>query len=499
MSESNLDALDAYENTEKQTRKRQIYLISGIAMLIVVALYYGFMMGEESPQKPKVNPSLSETQQRLNQPAANVPAAQMWMAQSGNKLDKLEEENDKLRKEQVKQSETFRGQLDKQNQLLADMQARLEANLEAVKLVEGRSAQSDQTTTTTPNQQPFNRNTAAQPITVQNTYANPQNSTARPPVNANQYPPGNPNAIAMAAQKSGIVISSIKPSTTESSTTSVPGKGSSRKLAKSYFPAGTSSRALIMTGTYAPTGGNATQNPAPILFWVEDVSFLPNDVKGDIIGCLILGNAIGNKTTQRGDIRLMTASCVNANTDEVIEESIHGYVVGEDGRNGIKGEMIVRSGDALNMALLADIAGGFGRQMQYQSMQTSQTALGYTTTIDPNKALQTGAGYGLGRSAERLGNYYIRLAEEMQPVIDIGAGRDVHIVFTKGVNWEANDDEKQANAQANNMQAQSPLPMPMPMNPQMMQQMMIQQQVQQQLMQGGMMNNQMSPYGDYYQ
>lgn len=496
MSESNLDILDGYENTEKQTRKRQIYLISGVAMLIVVALYYGFVMGEESPQKPKVDPSLTETQQRLNQTAANVPAVQMWMAQSGNKLDKLEEENDKLRKEQVKQSEVFRDQLDKQNQLLADMQARLEANLEAVKLVEGRSVQADQATTIA-NQQPFNRNATA-PITVQNTYAqNPQNSTARPPVNANQYPPGNPNAITMAAQKSGIVISGVTPSTTGGvPTTSLPGKGSSRKLAKSYFPAGTSSRALIMTGTYAPTGGNATQNPAPILFWVEDVSFLPNDVKGDIIGCLILGNAIGNKTTQRGEIRLMTASCVNANTDEVIEESIHGYVVGEDGRNGIKGEMIVRSGDALNMALLADIAGGFGRQMQYQSMQTSQTALGTVTTIDPNKALQTGAGYGLGRSAERLGNYYIRLAEEMQPVIDISAGRDVHIVFTKGVNWDANDD-KQANAQANNMQAQSPLPMPM--NPQMMQQMLIQQQVQQQLMQGGMMNNQMSPYGEYYQ
>lgn len=491
MSDKPLEPLDGYENMQSKTRKRQIYLFTGIGLTVLAAMYYGFMMGEDAPVTPATKPSLAETQQRLAQPAANVPPYQLWMAQSSNKLDKLEEENTRLKNEQNKQADAFRNQLDKQNQLMLDLQARLDANLEAVKLAEGRTTQ---VATAPANQQPFNRNAAGQPsIQVQNTYSpNTLNNGTQANVGATQYPPGTPNALSIAAQRSGIVISSITP--VESTSAQVVTKQSkSRKSAKSYFPAGTSSRALIMTGTYAPTGGNATQNAAPIMFWVEDVSFLPNDVKGDIVGCLILGNTIGNKTTQRGDVRLMTASCVNANTDEVIEETIHGYVVGEDGRNGIKGEMIVRSGDALNMALLADIAGGFGRQMQYQSMQTSQTALGTVTTIDPNKALQTGAGYGLGRSAERLGNYYIRLAEEMQPVIDIGAGRSVHIVFTKGVNWDANDDDKQTAAQANN---NPQLPMPMPMNPQMMQQMMLQQQ----MMQGGMMQNPMnSPYGDYYQ
>lgn len=490
MSDKALEPLDGYENMQSKTRKRQIYLFSGIGLTVLAAMWYGFMMGDEAPITPVTKPSLAETQQRLAQPVANVPPYQLWMAQSSNKLDKLEEENTRLKNEQNKQAEGFRDQLEKQNQLMLDLQARLDANLEAVKIAEGLGTQVG-----TNNQQPFNHNVAGQPsIQVQNTYTPniQQPNTARAPVNATQYPPGTPNAIAMAAQRSGIVISSIK--AIDSPVTSVTtAQGKSRKSAKSYFPAGTSSRALIMTGAYAPTGGNATQNAAPILFWVEDVSFLPNDVKGDIIGCLLLGNTIGNKTTQRGDVRLMTASCVNANTDEVIEETIHGYVLGEDGRNGIKGEMIVRSGDALNMALLADIAGGFGRQMQYQSMQTSQSALGTVTTIDPNKAMQTGAGYGLGRSAERLGNYYIRLAEEMQPVIDIGPGRTVHIIFTKGVNWDANDDDKQTSTQANNAQQ---LPMPMPMNPQMMQQMMLQQQ----MMQGGMIQNQMnSPYGDYYQ
>ena len=44
-----------------------------------------------------------------------------------------------------------------------------------------------------------------------------------------------------------------------------------------------------------------------------------------------------------------------------------------------------------------------------------------------------GLGTGVGRALDRLAQYYIKLAENTFPVIEVDAGREIDVVITKGV------------------------------------------------------------------
>ena len=48
-------------------------------------------------------------------------------------------------------------------------------------------------------------------------------------------------------------------------------------------------------------------------------------------------------------------------------------------------------------------------------------------------AYRAGLGGGVGHALDRLAQYYIKLAEQTFPVVEIDAGRDVDVVITKGV------------------------------------------------------------------
>jgi Fic family protein len=66
--------------------------------------------------------------------------------------------------------------------------------------------------------------------------------------------------------------------------------------------------------------------------------------------------------------------------------------------------------------------------------------------------MQTGAGAGFGQAAQRLSQYYIKLAEDLQPVIEVNALREVGIVLTKGVDLMADyQDTTNTMGQAGNM------------------------------------------------
>jgi conjugal transfer pilus assembly protein TraB len=47
-------------------------------------------------------------------------------------------------------------------------------------------------------------------------------------------------------------------------------------------------------------------------------------------------------------------------------------------------------------------------------------------------ALKQGGVQGIGSALDKLSDYYIKRAEQLQPVIQIAAGRKVDIVFTHG-------------------------------------------------------------------
>lgn len=204
------------------------------------------------------------------------------------------------------------------------------------------------------------------------------------------------------------------------------------KQGKTYIPSGSFMRVALMGGLDAPTGGQAQNNPWPILLRVQDNAFLPNRYRAKVKECFMLGSGYGDISSERAYLRLESLSCV-LNNGEVVDATIKGYVVGEDGKAGLRGRLVSKQGQVLANALMTGIIAGIGQGFQQSATSYSTSALGSVGTIESGKQIQAGIGTGVGKALDRLSQYYITLAEKMFPIIEVDAGRVVDVVLTKGV------------------------------------------------------------------
>ena len=192
------------------------------------------------------------------------------------------------------------------------------------------------------------------------------------------------------------------------------GKAEAKRDARSYVPSGSFFRAALLGGLDAPTGGQAQSNPHPILMRVQDNAFLPNRYRFKIKECLALGASHGDISSERAYIRLESLSCVR-HDGKAIDVPVKGYVVGEDGKAGMRGRLVSKQGQVLANALVAGIGAGIGQAFQQSATTISTNPLGSVGTIDPGKQFQAGIGTGVGKALDRLSQYYITLAEKMFP------------------------------------------------------------------------------------
>ncbi|MBE0468233.1 MAG: hypothetical protein IBX55_01825 [Methyloprofundus sp.] len=212
----------------------------------------------------------------------------------------------------------------------------------------------------------------------------------------------------------------------------------------SYIPAGTFFPAVLLGGVDAPTGGQAQNNPHPVFLMVDNLAFLPNRYKYDIKECRVIGHSYGDLASERAIMRLETLSCID-NDGNVFEKRVKGHIFGEDGKAGVRGRVVEKTGQLLMRSLIAGVASGIGTAFQQQAMTYSTSPLGTTSVVDPDQVVAAGVGTGIGRSLDRLSQYYIDLAENLFPVIEIGSQRVVDIVLTEGIDWLEEDDRENRN------------------------------------------------------
>lgn len=304
------------------------------------------------------------------------------------------------------------------------------------------------------------------------------------PVNA-PISASTPEVYAMPNRKPTIAIQTVKKQETEATQQEVKPedkKDSEAKRIKTvadYVPAGSTVRAVLLSGVDAPAGPQADK--LPVIMMLDDLTQLPNRAQFNAKECRLIGAAQGDLSSERAHIRLETLSCVDE-FDVVHEMKAKGYVFGEDGKPGVRGRLVSKQGQLLANALLAGVGSGMGQIIGQQSMTYNQTALGTTTTVNPNTVVQGGVGIGVSRAMERLAQYYIKMAEKIFPIIEVDAGRVVDIAFTGGVDYLEDIDTKGGglvgliNPQASSAQQAQPANI---------QQQMVQQMMQQQMM----MNN----------
>lgn len=208
--------------------------------------------------------------------------------------------------------------------------------------------------------------------------------------------------------------------------------------ASNYMPSGSFTRAVLLGGLDAPTGGQAQRNPQPVLLRLTDNAILPSQFRFRVKECFVVGAGYGDISSERAYIRTEALSCVT-NDGQAIDVPIKGYVAGEDGKAGMRGRLVSKQGQLLANALVAGVASGIGHAFQQSATTFSVSPLGSTTTVNQGEQLTAGIGTGVGKALDRLAQYYITLAEKVFPVIEIDAGRSVDVVITKGSTIEGLD------------------------------------------------------------
>lgn len=227
----------------------------------------------------------------------------------------------------------------------------------------------------------------------------------------------------------------VKPAASSSGSKQDENKDEGSRRAENYIPPGTFMRVALLSGLDAPTGGQAQNNPHPLILRVLDHAQLPNRFRARMKDCVFTANGFGDISSERAYIRLDRLSCIDENGG-VVDEPVKGYIAGEDGKTGMRGRLVSKQGQALANAFLAGIGSGLGQAFQQSATTTSTSALGSTSTVTGGKELQAGLASGVGSAMDRLSKYYVQLAEKIFPVIEIDGGRVVDAVITKGVSIE---------------------------------------------------------------
>ena len=199
--------------------------------------------------------------------------------------------------------------------------------------------------------------------------------------------------------------------------------------------AGSVMSAFLLTGLDAPTGSKADANPIPVLMRIKLEARMPNYAYADVMDCHLIGAAYGDLASERVNIRGEKVSCTLHN-GQVFDGSTKFFVTGEDGKNGIRGRLVNRSGKMLARTAYASIAQGITGVLASKAGGTTVNlgGAGGTAGTGENVSLGTAFGYNAattaGQGFQRLGDYYMNLAEQTFPVIEISNGRWVDVVLT---------------------------------------------------------------------
>ena len=195
--------------------------------------------------------------------------------------------------------------------------------------------------------------------------------------------------------------------------------------------------ASLLSGVAAPTTTAAKGNPLPVLLRIKDLAVLPNQVKANLKGCFVIGEAAGNLAAERVHIRLLTLSCVSKKGKAVIDQSVKGFVVDEDGKVGLAGKVVAKMGMHIARSALAGFLGGAGEAVEESSLNTDYSPVTGTTTriwsnTDTTHIAKAGIGKGISNAAKELQKFYLQLAEQTMPVIEVGSTKTVTAVISEG-------------------------------------------------------------------
>ena len=433
---------DSGDTLNEDNKKRNWYIFGAVTTIAAV-LYLGVdaYMASNKKVAVEVQPAIdfgsvidSEFTERDNQSA--LTTQQNTIDKQQQLIGKLEKSLENMEKNNEANAAKLQRSFDSFEQIMADrIDEQLENQTQLAIANQQTNTVTPQPTGTQPNVTgtPSNGNFLGQ-------YELPPRPSTGGRYEDEQYNQAN---IAPKVTQNGIDSVSLNWETPEQS---LPKK----RTPENYVPAGSFVTAVVTGGADANAGVNGQGDTAPMTFQTINAGILPNGEPSKLNNCTIIGAVYGEISSSRGIVRTQRMSCVSG--DEIIDIPVEGTVFNY-GRNGIRGTAIMKNGKIVQMAGVSGILTGLGDTGKALSETTSTSALGSTTTISGSDALLNLAGSATSSVGSKLADYYIKLAEQYHPIIELNPGNTVNIVFLKGFPLDAVGIAEYEEALANQQQA----------------------------------------------
>lgn len=205
---------------------------------------------------------------------------------------------------------------------------------------------------------------------------------------------------------------------------------------KTYYLPTSFMEATLLSGLDAPAISKGEGNPVPTLFRIKAPAVLPNSVKANLKGCFVIAEGLGSLADERAHLRLVTISCIDRKGNAVIDQKIKGFVVDNDGKIGLRGRVVSKMGSLLARSLIAGLFSGLGNVAGVQAYDYSTSGDGTVSTLKSGDIAQAAIGGAVQQAANELQKFYLELARQTIPVIEIQATRTVTLVVSEGVELE---------------------------------------------------------------
>lgn len=416
-------------------RQRQYAMLSAILLGGVGLLWLVFAFAESAPSgqvgKASGGTPGPVTNIGVMPPGQQVNPVDQWVGTAGSKLAQYESE----REEQGRLNKDRQAFEARTMQRFAELEQRLTATTQAV-----------QAPVPVPAPNPAPVPTLPPPSALPPPPPAPRGAAGAVPA----MPPGVPpaplsSALTLPAPAAPVLM---RIAVADRAATSAPTPATAGARTLSTFLPVSFTRGTLLGGLDAPTGGQSQSNPHPVLIRLSDNSVLPNRFRGEYRDCFVIAAGYGDISSERAYLRTENLSCVRAD-GAALEVRIQGSVYGEDGKVGMRGRLVTKQGQMLANALLAGVVSGIGQGLATSSTSYSTSALGTIATASGADAYRAGLGTGVGRALDRLAQYYIKLAENTFPVIEVDAGREIDVVITKGVRIDLPPSGSEQRAGAN--------------------------------------------------
>ena len=208
-----------------------------------------------------------------------------------------------------------------------------------------------------------------------------------------------------------------------------------------FVPPNAYTKARVLVGVDAATGVTNNADPKPVLFRLTGpaihVGADGRFQRTDLTGCLVNGAAYAELSSEKVYIRLQRISCPSGPRQFSVA-TVEGYA-SHMGKAGVRGNVISREGGLTGRAMVAGTLQGLGNSLsRYTDSMTRSIGIGEGGALSAPPALSAGdvaqgaIDSGVASSAEMLADYYVKRAEQYQPVVEMPTGIEVELVFLSG-------------------------------------------------------------------